>query len=131
MKTKVSIVIPFKIERSTGAMKEVYVWTQLRESVDVLNGLDEFPGGKAHSLETEEEVAIREVKEETGVLLEKVELFKRYSFSGNLYISVFLYQDLGAKFEKSRYKTLENVRKSSQIPPNNKTILDDLVEYFQ
>lgn len=124
MNKQISIVIPYYIKN-----KKFYLWTQTRCSDDELNGLLEFPGGKVEEGESVIVAAQREVLEETKVRLnlDDLRLFKRYEFSNNLEISVYLFNDKNELFEISGYWEIQNLIELAQrIPPNNLRILKDL-----
>jgi 8-oxo-dGTP diphosphatase len=122
--TRISIVVPYI---SSGEILKL--WTQVRVSKDHLNGLQEFPGGKVESGETLERAGRREVQEEVGINLEKIKLFRTYSFPNKLEISVFLYNDVESKFEMAGYENIDLLMNNlDRIPPNNIKILKDLDE---
>lgn len=128
----ISIVIPvIKHEEN------IELWVQKRESKDDFNGLLEFPGGKIEKLESPKFAGVREVLEETRVELLESELlkFKDYDFKlGNrtILLMVHLYFDTEEKFSKEgRYPLKELSSMQCQIPPKNREILVDLLEYFR
>ena len=129
----ISIVVPY-ILRDT----DLYLWVQKRKSCDELNGLLEFPGGKIGKVESPEQAAVRETLEETGVNLEPHQLqkFKNYEFpigdSDHLLLMVFVFQDIDEQFQQDGLILAQSLLSNlNQIPPNNKQIIVDLLEYFR
>ncbi len=128
-KLSIAILIPFKIHQNS-----IKLWVQTRESHDELKGLLEFPGGKVELGESILSASLREVHEETGIILKKDDLrfFKTYSVFKKVLISVYLFNDSASLFNINSYKDLSYLQSNlSQLPPNNEVILTDLYEYFQ
>ena len=127
MSLQISIVVPYILNQSS-----LIIWTQARESTDSLKGLLEFPGGKVEQGESLLEAGVREVQEEVGVFVENLKFFRTYSFSNQLEISVFLYNDVETKFKMSGYENIDFLIKNlDKIPPNNIEILRDLEQYLK
>ena len=128
----ISIVIPI-----INSNNSIEVWVQKRESGDDLHGKLEFPGGKVEGDETPVTAGAREVLEETGVKVSEAELvkFKNYDFSigdKTILLMVHLYYDLEERFDpKGRYPLQSLSSMENEIPPKNKEILVDLLEYFR
>lgn len=124
----ISIVIPYRKTNDS-----ISVWVQERQSLDDLNGLWEFPGGKVEAYETPEDAAIREVKEETSVQIkrEKLQKFKNYTSQSGVLLMVFLYLDDGGDFSNQSHIELNQLLgQVESIPPANKEILLDLQRFF-
>ena len=132
MLVPISIVIPI-----IKSIDKIEVWVQKRQTLDSLHGFLEFPGGKIENNETPKQAGVREVLEETGVKLveSKILKFKNYDFqSGDktILLMVHLFFDDEGLFEKSGKISLQELNLlEKQIPPKNKEILVDLLEYFR
>jgi 8-oxo-dGTP pyrophosphatase MutT (NUDIX family) len=105
---------------------------QRRESSDELDGCLEFPGGKIEKDEKPIAAAIREVAEETGVLLSEANLQLATIFKNNqiqnspsLYIFVCSGDEL---FENNWYPYLDKESFWPLIPPANREFLDDIIQ---
>ena len=128
----ISIVIPCQKKDS-----KIYLWTQVRDSGDELSGLLEFPGGKVEAGESPAMAAVREVKEEVGVLLEASKLikFKNYSNESGrktIMLMAFLHEDVESVFNSASYIELEKLLEiSEKLPPANREILLDLEQSLQ
>jgi len=127
MLKKISILVPYKIQNN-----ELYVWTQIRESSDALNGYLEFPGGKSEFGENEMLTVIREVREETGALIESPELFGSYSFDGDIMISVFALEMVNAQLQQNGLVMASKLLEEGVfIMPNNRLIITDFIASFK
>ncbi|MBT4791358.1 MAG: NUDIX domain-containing protein [Halobacteriovoraceae bacterium] len=127
MSISVSIVIPYRLSSN-----KALLWTQVRVSSDELCGLREFPGGKVDPGETPLMAALREVREETGVMIEDCELFKTYNFKEDLNLNVYMYNDKDILFSREEYKDIGELSSNlDQIMPNNQIILHDLYQHFK
>ena len=128
----ISLVIPIY---KNDIMTEI--WVQKRQTQDELVGLLEFPGGKIENGEDPICAGVREVLEETGIQIEEKALkkFKNYDFKSadkTILLMVHLYFDTEQKFPKEgRYSLQALSSLEKQIPPKNKEILVDLMEYFR
>ncbi len=123
----ISVVIPFSRKND-----EIHLWVQERSSRDDHYGLLEFPGGKVEEKESPEIAAIREVKEEVGISISKLEYLESFSFGKGLQIFVFLFDDKDRLFSMEGYFSLGKLMAiPDRIRPNNIEILSKLNKYFQ
>jgi len=113
------------------------LWMQKRECEGSLNGLWEFPGGKVHSVETQEEAARREVLEEVGIhFTGKLLKFKDYPYSyeeKNIILFPFIgkLESLEEKGKWFKVGPLKSAPLEGTIPPVNHFIIDDLWGYLE
>jgi mutator protein MutT len=122
----VSIVIPYKILE-----EGLSIWMQKRLSSDELNGLLEFPGGKIEKKETPVIAAIREVKEETGVLLSESDLklatiFENQQETSTISLYVFVCNGENL-FEENWFQYDKREEFWSSIPPANQVFLGEVI----
>lgn len=118
----VSILIPY-----CNINGEVSISMQIRNSLDELNGLLEFPGGKIEVEESPKAAVIRETLEETGVKLdpEKVELHTIYK-NKKLILYIFIYKTESEDFA-SWFKVREFDLFKEKIPQTNQDFLPKIM----
>ncbi len=111
------------------------VWTQRREDDGIYHGLLEFPGGKIEADETPLAAAVREVREEVGIVVDPAggKLFGLYpnELPGRvILLNVFLFPDQPSLEGRGEWLTVDRDRLSSplrgKIPGPNHQIIDDL-----
>lgn len=110
---------------------------QTRHSTDELDGMLEFPGGKVELGESLEAAAIREVLEETGVHLEKEEIFYYKCHHNNkikdkvIELNIFLFNDCENKFLDTGWYPLDQkedlIKLKRRIPPANEIFLKEFL----
>ena len=116
------------------------VLLQKRVEDGPLNGLLEFPGGKIEAGETPEDCALRELKEETGLSLEKTDVYGRigpynYDYPDRcvcLFV-VLVRQDASTENDSRHWVQLPSKFDQgdweSKVPEANLDIFKDLIDW--
>lgn len=107
----------------------------VRGGVDSLTGLAEFPGGKCDPDEKPRDAALRECREETGLLVVPVQELQQLVWEypeDTVELHFWLCQPTQPEFIEEHHQGFRWVRREElltlQFPPANREVLDLLAE---